>query len=74
MLVSIYLVASKVSDAASEGCITTLGDCHVGDCAQELRRQTSGGFRVKIVKDHQTKQQCGLTLTRVEHPEHQQGQ
>ena len=54
MLVSFYLVAPEVSDAASEGCITTLGDCHVGYCAKELRRQSSCGFIVKITKGHDT--------------------
>ena len=39
---SIYLVAPQVPDAACEGCVPSLGDGHVGDCAQELRRQSSG--------------------------------
>lgn len=40
--IAIYLVAPQVSDAAREGGVPALGDCHVGDGAQELRRQSSG--------------------------------
>ena len=43
LLLTLYLVAPKVPDAAGEGGVSPLGDCHVGDSAQELRRQASGG-------------------------------
>ena len=33
-----HLVAPKVPNAAGEGGVSALGDCHVGDSAQELRR------------------------------------
>ena len=33
-----HLVAAQVPDTAGEGGVSALGDCHVGDSAQELRR------------------------------------